>query len=184
MVGAEALTSFVPGSEECDAYMTTYCNTPEFAYSKECACIVDEAKLRREFCEPGSTATVCADNTSLASALPVTCFGKNCSNGGYRWQRMLRQKCTITLCEQVVNLLGDDIVIKGGSKLYCGNREIDVAPVSVSPTDSTSGTAATPITIPEWLWLIIAMAIFLVIIVVPISVIILRRYYQDLNEIL
>lgn len=185
IVGAEPLASYLPGSEECDAFMNSYClrNIDDSSNKQaraDCACLIDEKTLRDTYCEPGNTSDLCANRETLPSALPVTCFGKNCSNGGYRWRRMMNQKCSITLCEQVITLLGDDIVIKGGSKLYCGNREIDVQ--TVTPTEAAAA-AKPPTSIPQWLWLVVAMSIFLVVIVIPIAVIILRRYYDSLEEV-
>lgn len=181
MIGAEMLTSYEPASTECDAIMTTYCNGPDGKGTAECACLADELTLEEKYCLPGNTSPNC-QGQSLVSALPVTCFGRNCSAGGYRWARMLNQKCTITLCQQIVTLLGDDIVIQGGSQLWCGNKTLaDATGITPSVTPADDPAAPTTAPFPQWLWLIIIMAIFLVIVVIPVAVIILRRFYESQN---
>jgi hypothetical protein len=179
MIGPENITSYQPASTECDNVMSSWCNHPENATKIECNCLVDEANLQATYCLPGNTSSLCADQT-LSSMMPVTCFGKKCSQGGYRWARMLNQRCNITVCQQVISIVGDDIVVKGGSELWCGNRAL--APNDVSPTPADDPPDTDTIPIPQWLWLVIIMAVFLVIVVIPVAVIIFRRYYESLNE--
>ncbi len=176
MIGATTLTSFQPGSSACDNFMNTYCKqNPDV---DECACLKDEANLRNLYCGPGNTNPGC-DSNAWTSAAPVTCLGKNCSYGGYRWARMLNQKCNVTLCQQLVSLIGDDLVIQGSSELWCGNRalSIDVSPTPSVPTDEDESSAS----LPTWLWFTIVMTIFFLLVIFPVAVILLKRIWPVTN---
>lgn len=185
VVGAQHLTSWQIGSPECDLFMNSYClpvsqltcapgstQIAPLTTNTECVCLVEQNCLRDTFCEPGSTNPNCTGSTdAFALFVPVTCFGKQCSVSGYRWSYMNQQRCTVTLCEQIISLVGESIVRKGGSTLFCGNYSI--------PIPTTTATAA-PVPVSSqglelWMWVLIGIGIFVVAIVGPLSYLIYRQ---------
>jgi len=185
VVGAQHLTSWQIGSPECDAFMDGYClpvaqlscapgstQIAPLTTNTECVCLVEQNCLRDTFCEPGSTNPACT-STQQAFALfvPVTCFGKQCSVSGYRWSYMNQQRCTVTLCEQIISIVGESIVVKGGSTLFCGNYSIPIptTTVTAAPVPVTSESLAL------WIWVLIGVAIFIVAIAGPLSYLIYRQ---------
>jgi hypothetical protein len=189
VVGGRSLTSWTMGSSECDTFMTGYCapvaqNTcapdstnpaPLSDAFKACVCMVEENCLRDTFCEPGNDVPSCLSNDAFAEFIPVTCFGKNCSIEGYRWQRMLEQRCNLTLCQQIINLVGNQIVVQGGSTIYCGNKAFTIPSATVTPSPPTPSNP----TLPDWVVLIIAVGVFFVVVAVPLAIVVYRRSYQD-----
>lgn len=190
VVGARHLTSWQQGSPECDTYMDGYC-APVASLSCEpnstepaplpakfvpCTCLVEENCLRDTFCEPGNTNPSCESNDAFEEFIPVTCFGKNCSVEGYRWKRMQDQACTITLCRQIINLVGQNIVDSGSSTIWCGNRSIPASSVSPTPSSSVDGDG---IELPTWAWILIAVGVLLVFVSVPLAIIVYRRVYKQ-----
>ena len=195
VVGARHLQSWQAGSTECDNYMTSYCSRiptelqrcapgstepaalpTEFKY---CACLVEENCLRDTFCEDSTTPN-CVNNDAFQEFIPVTCFGKNCSLFGYRWRRMQNQRCTITLCQQIISLVGQDIFVDTNSTIWCGNSKLTI---SASPTITpTPNTHTNNVVLPMWVWILIGIAVFIVAVVTPLSVIIYRRSYKKSSQ--
>lgn len=190
VVGARHLTSYQSGSLECDGFMSGYCHDvaalgcapnstqpaplPEkFRY---CVCLVEENCLKSTFCTPGSTDTNCQTNDAFEEFIPVTCFGKNCSLEGYRWGRMQNQRCNITLCQQIIRLVGNEIVVRGGSTMWCGNQTIPVT--SVSPTVTQTPPSAGGVHLSTWAWLAIGVGLFALAVVLPLAVILWRRSFK------
>ena len=192
IVGANFLNTFQQGSSECDAYMDVYCaHVSSFSCAPgsteaavlpskyiPCVCLVEENCIRETFCEDGNTDPKCAAENAAAfqAAIPVTCFGKNCSVEGYRWFRMQNQRCNLTLCEQIISIIGDNIVVKGGSTIWCGNRSIPVT--SVTPTPTVSPLPPGAVSLPLWGWVLIGVALFVVFVTVPLAIIVYRRYLK------
>jgi hypothetical protein len=179
-VGAQHISSWYQGSAECDQFMSAYCapyakmtcadlNTLQSNFLP-CVCLIEENCLRDTYCEPGNTSSYCASNDAFNAFIPVTCFGKNCSIEGYRFGRMQNQKCSVTICRQVINLVGEDIVFTGGSTLWCGNKSIPLATPTPSPTPPS--TSSSGLSIPFFAWVIIAVSVFVLCIAVPIAVIV------------
>jgi len=187
IVGANHLTSWQPGSEECDSFMddfcgqykTTACGTingtdqpdPLPADKQACVCLVEENCLRATLCEPGSSLASCSTDDAFAEFAPVTCLGRNCSVEGYRWSRMQSQRCSETLCQQIINAVGTNIVLKGGSTIWCGNQSLLVASVTPTPSPTKKGVDA----VPTWAWIIIGVAVFVLCVAIPIAVIVYLR---------
>lgn len=184
VVGAQHLTSWQGGSLECDAFMDTYCqpvahlscapNSTQIAplnQYAECVCKVEQNCLRDTFCNPDSENPNCTDQDAFALFVPVTCFGKQCSISGYRWQYMLQSRCNVTLCQQIISLVGDNIVVKGGSTLFCGNSEIPIVSVTTSPSPPQTTTEVLPL----WAWVLIGIAVFIVAIAGPLSYLVYRQ---------
>ncbi len=180
VVGAQHLVSFQPGSAECDAFMTSFCapvsalscaaNSTEIAPVPDpygpCVCLIEQNCLRDSFCLPNSTDPQCVNNQAFALYIPVTCFGKQCSLQGYRWGYMQQQRCDVTLCEQIINLVGNAITLKGGSTLFCGNSDIALSP---TPTPTDTG-AASGVNIETWQWILIAIGVFIVTVTIPLAI--------------
>lgn len=188
VVGARHLTSWQQGSSECDAFMSGYCSevantgcapgknqpAPLPARLAPCVCLVEENCNREIFCEPGNTNPNCENEDTLQEFLPVTCFGKLCSEQGYRFARMINQRCTETLCQQIVRIVGQNIVVRGGSTIWCGNRTIPVPTTTVTPT-VTNPPDSGDVVLPVYAWILIGIAIFLLFVTVPLAVVIYRR---------
>jgi len=185
VIGAQHLTSWQIGSPECDRFMDGYClpvsqltcvpGTTEIApltTNTECVCLVEQNCLRDTFCETGTTNPNCT-GTKQAFALfvPVTCFGKQCSVSGYRWSYMNQQRCTVTLCEQIISIVGESIVVSGGSTLFCGNFSIPIPTTTVSPPPVTETSEVLPV----YAWVLIGIAVFIVSIAGPLSYLIYRQ---------
>lgn len=112
------LASYAGGSQECDAVMRDFCGASDGYECRlnpqagdnlalpECACVKDEMDIRDTFCHPGDTSQQCLDAGKFQQFVPVICFGKNCAFNGYRFGRMLSQKCNVTLCQQLINKIG------------------------------------------------------------------------------
>jgi hypothetical protein len=176
VTGLRTLTSFRPGSPECDSFMTSFCNSqPSHA---ACVCLAEELALQTTFCTADSKLAACSNVNQLAAFLPVTCFGHKCSSSGYRFERMRNQRCNITLCRQTLTALGESVVIDGSSTLWCGNRPFSLKPneppttppsVSIPPADGFS--------LPSWAMIVIGFAVFIVFVVTPLFVIMVRRAY-------
>lgn len=183
-VGGKPLLSWSSGSTECDTFfggptegLTAsqtggYCGAhPE---DSACACLNDEHTLRETFCEPGNTSAHCQTVQGLEAYLPVTCFGRNCSLEGYRFGRMLNQACTVTLCEQMINITGDDILVQGGATLWCGNKPLRAQPTPSAPppddddTDSGSQTK-------NWLLLALGLTFLVLFLATPAAILTWRR---------
>lgn len=187
VVGARHLNSWQQGSRECDVFMNGFCQPvanmgcapnstepqPLPNQYKPCVCLVEENCLRETFCEPGNTNSECANQDAFQEFIPVTCFGKLCSVEGYRFGRMQNQRCTITLCQQVINLIGENITVKGGSTIWCGNRSVPVTSVSPSAPQKPKDDGA--IGLPVWAWVLVGVAVFVIFVTVPIAVIVYRR---------
>ncbi len=194
VVGAQHLLSWHGGSQECDDFMTIFCepvsaftclpNSTEIAPLNDpyqpCVCLVEQNCIRDTFCQPGSPIEVCPEPTKLAAYVPVSCYGKQCSVSGYRWGFMQRQPCNITLCQQIINLVGNDIVRKGGSTLWCGNQAISAANGSLTPTPTTTipdfnANPDTGIQLETWTWILIGIAVFAFAIALPLAIIVYRQ---------
>lgn len=187
VVGARHLTSWQQGSVECDTFMSGYCApvsstgcapnstqpAPLPSHLSPCVCLVEENCNREVFCEPGNTNPNCTNNDAFQEFLPITCFGKQCSEKGYRWRRMISQRCTETLCQQIVNIVGQNILVRGSSTIWCGNKSIPIPTPSASV--SPSATDGGEVVLPIYAWILIGVAIFLLFITVPLAVIIYRR---------
>jgi len=143
IIGSRFITSYQPGSAECDAFFDTFCaaRCPAALRScaegstganntchTECVCLADERDMRCALGISLGTTVGAAGNTGatdLTPILPVACMGKRCSAEGYKWSRMLRQQCNIMLCQQTVDLAGSNIAISGKLELHCGNIRMD-----------------------------------------------------------
>lgn len=191
IVGARHITSWQAGSPECDTFMNGYCapvanlgcapNSTQPAALPErfqsCVCLVEENCLREVYCEPGNTDPRCFNDDAFAQFIPVTCFGKLCSQEGYRFQRMQNQRCTVTLCQQIINIIGEDIVVRGGATIFCGNRNFPVT--SVTPTPTPTPQPTTGVDLPSWAWVLIGLGAIVLFVAIPVAVIVYKRSFSN-----
>lgn len=194
IVGSNYITSWDMGTEECDLFMGGLDNKGGWCSETggypcqrivdstvsnftlpACACLKDEQDLQHNFCQPNNTSSQCDSQGSFKEFIPVTCFGKNCSLTGYRFHRMQNQQCKMTLCEQTINLIGDSIVIDTESTIYCGTKVVsDVSPtVTAIVINSGSGTLET------YEWALIVLFTIVLFVLLPLSIILFRRSYQN-----
>jgi hypothetical protein len=172
-IGSRVLGSYKAGSEECDRYMYTHCEGDNLL-SAECACLRDELKLEHTYCHAGSNTAVCESSNLIQQVMPVTCFGETCSSQGYRFARMRDQKCSITLCQQVVNIIGENLVVESESNLYCGTKSANEMTASPSVSSSNPSDENTKTT-PTWVLVLVVVGVFVLFILFPLSFVIFRR---------
>lgn len=181
------LTSYQPGSQECDSVMNGFCSAKDGYTCRlnqqagdnlllpECGCVKDEMEIRDTFCHPGDTSQQCQDAGKFQQFVPVICFGKNCGFQGYRFGRMLSQKCNVTLCQQLINILGQNNAVDVQSVLYCGTKPPDPTPIdSNTVSDPGVNTSQTDL---NWLYLTIGIVGYVVLI--PLSVLLFYRSMQN-----
>jgi len=134
MLGRRFLTAYEPQSPECDQFVKQYCEQEKQRIGQyprpTCNCLADEETLRETFCQPSLSgnpqlSASCQDtsNNGLHAYMPATCFGKSCSEAGYRFDRMVNIKCNEQLCQQIIDLSGHDITLSGQTAMYCGNTD-------------------------------------------------------------
>jgi hypothetical protein len=178
-VGSRELTSYTPGSEECDEIMQQYCveSPGNIKDDIECACLADELEIEKKFCQPGNTLKSCDDQSTFRQFIPVTCFGKTCATAGYRFNRMKNQRCNTTMCQQIVNLIGQNSSINFEAELYCGTKNVPKSPtVTMSPVESSSGD------VEFWVWILLAVAA-VVVIFTPLAFILFKKSKErDLED--
>ena len=192
VVGSQFVSSYQPGSQECDNFMNSWCNSKggfECATVQSdadtqninlpvCACLKDEQDLKERYCQPDSTVKSCSKDQDFQQFLPVTCFGQNCSATGYRFQRMQDQQCSVTLCQQIIQLLGDNIVSDISSSIFCGNKEFATT-VSPSITPTSTSIIIQEDSIGEWIYILVGFAGFVIIVLIPLTIIIYRNSSQQ-----
>lgn len=199
-IGGQSLRSYQMGSAECDVHMASVCaecvrsfeqaqtqglgikgctrnsTNPNCRY---CACLKEECENKFTFCTPDATTDNCTDDDSLAEFIPVTCFGKECSQGGsYRFSRMLNRPCNIQLCKQVIDITGDKITSSGGSELFCGNvpqkLKAQTTPAVITPAEKPKENKGGFLGLSHTTLLIVGMALVVLIVMVTTAIILLR----------
>jgi hypothetical protein len=180
VVGGKLVKSYSPGSEECDDFMSGFCavdakkscgQESEMKHP-ECFCLMDENCINDTFCGPNSTNSACNGQDSLATAIPVTCLGKNCSLQGYRFNRMKNRPCNVTLCQQILEASGNEVSLQSKSNLYCGNKKVGKPPSQDNPQPESRKELGP---LPTWGWLIIGVIGFILLIALPLAIIIYVR---------
>jgi len=186
-IGSRVVAAFLPGSPECDDLMTFFCKRTDGYTCRvqqqqpinnidlpECSCVKDEITLQTTYCQPGNSIPECSVQDAFQQYAPVTCLGVNCSQSGYRFKRMQDQKCTVTLCQQLVELLGNSLSVQSESIIFCGNNT-SVTVTTTPVLNSSSNTSS----IPAYMWAILGVGIFLFFIILPLSIILFRRSIRD-----
>jgi len=130
-------TRYHKGTPACDSVMSTVCtmNTsiikPRVGtggdqgvkndeanwlhLSKACRCIRDQKRLEARY---------------ASSSLPIQCFSSVCgvahSPGVYASQTQMRG-CSAKLCQQVLRVHGDDMLVNGHQQIFCGDQQYNVS---------------------------------------------------------
>jgi hypothetical protein len=198
-LGYQALTTWMPGTDECDHFMTSWCESEQggVRVGEECACLRNEAQLRQQFCLPIPADLAqkywyreyplvgCGTTTSTPRAvIPVTCMGRECSSGrGYRWSRMQNQRCDMTLCLQNTTIQGTSIDVTSKQDLWCGTQPIPSAgtptPFLQNPIPSLAPKTTHPLALPLPVWVALGCVVLLLCIMAP-----LMWYVLDWNHAL
>lgn len=199
-IGGQSLRSYQMGSNECDVHMASVCTdcvrtfdqarnkglgikgcvkTSANPNCKYCACLKDECENKFNFCTPDAKTDNCTDDDSLAEFIPVTCFGKECSQGGsYRFGRMMNRPCNIQLCKQVIDITGEKIASSGGSELFCGNVPQKVTaqttPAVITPAEKPKENKGGFLSLSHTTLLLIGMALVVLIVMMTTGIILLR----------
>lgn len=101
--GGIAMDRYTPHSPFCDQYMRNYCLT--HVDEDACGCFKDEA-------------SVIAKSELDKVALPVTCYGPNCSSkNSYKTLAMKQVPCSRMLCKQVIKGIkeaGENVITCNG----------------------------------------------------------------------
>lgn len=203
-VGNSVLNSFKPQSIECDAFMNSYCN-PLLA-NLSCSLSSNAAILKdgiapdlthRENACSCKLEKKCQQNifgVETAAKMPIVCTGKNCSLEGYKNKEDFEQPCNLTLCRQIVEVSGKNIVNSGSQTLYCGTKshklivekdeetnevknveiEESVAPASENASSKPSHVNADR-SIPTYLWIVMGFIVLMLIVLLPGVILMFRK---------
>ena len=161
IMGFSSVVSFQEGGNNCDVYMTRYCNsgdnvqkcsplgsTEQYKGDPKCSCFHEQTCLQEEF-----------DTQQVE--VPVSCFGSQCSNGvGYQTSQMKQETCNAQVCSQFVELNGDDIYLSGTLSITCGNVVYTLTPTPPPPTPVFSSSG-----LPDWATATIAFTTVIVIVI-------------------
>lgn len=157
------LTNYAPESASCDEIFSIWCNSApnidpncntEYTGDPRCICYHEETCIEDEFTKAGICFTekdpTCTESSDFVSTdIPVTCFGKGCSNYGYRTAQMQQGTCNASVCEDFVRLYGTELFVSGDTQLYCGNFNYPLNP-SPSMTATPAETDSDDNTLPLW----------------------------------
>jgi len=190
ILGSHYLRSYQPSSSECDNFMDTFCQSQCAVATngdcsknsgechEQCVCLLNEKEIKCSFDPVPSDKK--DDLQSLTQFIPVTCLGKQCSGGGYRWGRMRNRPCNIRLCQQIVDIVGEHISVEDKQEFWCGNRPasqsfISLQPPPVSETPSEAGEEK-GVAMPTWAWIMIAVGALLLFLALPMALIAWTRH--------
>ena len=152
-LGPFRVSRWVPQSGACDDFMNSYCSSSINASTDICSCITGQAELIAKY----------------GQNLPVSCFDPNCANvggpccpeNGYRTDDILKQGCSLTICESIIKENGQNITNAGDVTIYCGGKEWNVndANFDTNTPIPEKFSEQPPTEWYVWLLLIIAFAI-------------------------
>lgn len=182
VVGLSPVLSYEAGSDECEDFMTSFCESKP--QDPACSCIFDEKKLKEQFCQ-GSDSAECKDAETFATYISVPCFGTNCASTGYRFQRFRQANCNATYCQQIVQLVGSNVFASGSSTLWCGNEPLSESVKNnnnssnnnnsensvIAPVDATPNALTT---LTWWQWMLIGFAVLLFCVVIPLFIVLYK----------
>jgi hypothetical protein len=90
-----------PSILTCEDYITQLCQVNP--NDRACTCLREEEEL-----DP---------------SLPVICFGQHCLDQGFVFRRMKDQDCNVNICQQLINVNGDNnMQITGSHHITCGHQ--------------------------------------------------------------
>jgi hypothetical protein len=143
-------TSNADGYTNCDLIMEAFCSKSTNSANPACACFTDERFLALDY--PGLNP-------------PVVCFGPSCAHQGYRTQTMIKNECSIAVCEQFVETNGTNIAITGKTSIYCNQDIYDLPSFTPGPSaaPSPSPGPGSVTTIPSFVWVLVGFAVLLLV---------------------
>jgi hypothetical protein len=110
-----------PTVQSCEAFVTNLCR--EDANTKDdvaCTCLREEEQLEEQF-----------NNHGIKQTLNVVCFGRLCSEQGFIFQRMKDITCNVNICQQIIQLGGNNISLEGQHHITCGNQVYSTSDVKI-----------------------------------------------------
>ena len=129
--GIPVVGPYSQGSILCDNLVEEYClnsaNQSDSNFFKYCSCILSEQKIKQQY---------------AGLDLPVQCFASECSDSDplvYKTAAQLKT-CNASVCQQVVNIHGDQISAQGQQTLVCDGQLYNIS--SQSSSSSTSINSA------------------------------------------
>jgi hypothetical protein len=157
----QSLTNYVPQSENCDLVVTNYCDEDvnkqtdcdaPYTGPSICGCFFNQTCLDEIF----EDATV---------EIPVVCFGRDCSSGpGYRTSSMVQGTCNAEICNETIELFGEELYNSGTTTLYCNETDYNLDPSATpTPTDDSSSGG---IHLTEWEIIIIIIPSIIILAVI------------------
>jgi hypothetical protein len=126
-IGPNRVDRWVPQTQSCDDFMTSFCSTQENQTSKICSCLTAEKTLYSKY--NVALPVICMDQNCATEDLPC------CATDGYRSGDMLRQGCNMTMCSKIVKGQGTQLVDAGDTEIYCAGKFWNIL-----PDDDTPGT--------------------------------------------
>ncbi len=90
-------------------------------------------------------------------------MGANCAFSGYLTATMKSAGCDVTICDEIIELYGDEIADGSNTDIFCGYRYYD-NPNKPIPTGTPTLQPVND-TIPVYGWVLIALGIVLVAII-------------------
>lgn len=137
------LGPYMPRNQACDEFMTDYCAKDGSNYADiACNCFREQDDIRERVPD---------------SVLPVRCLGQSCSFAGYQTDNMYNQGCSVTICQQIIELHGTDLIDASSGTLYCGYQSYAIGntptPTTVTPVDNGDDG------VPFYTWIIIAVVL-------------------------
>lgn len=129
-VGGQTIKRYGQGTDACDEIMTNYClssiSSTQISSNQDsanyCTCIWSKQALDAKF-------------TGLN--LPVNCFEASCNTATpfmYRTKQD-QQQCTGSLCQQIIKLVGNDLVVSGIQNMLCNGSSV---PLGLDSSNNTS----------------------------------------------
>lgn len=126
-VAGYPLRAWDPHTRFTDEFMAHYCNDNP-TNTDECACFRDRQDLEQQY----------ADIT-----LPVTCYGENCGQRGYRTAEMETETCSYQICLADVEAQGQNLKNLGTTEIYCAGKFFSTDPRKAALEHSTTQPVST-----------------------------------------
>lgn len=161
-LGPFRIIRWIPQSNTCDSFMTQFCSISVNEDQNICACFEAQKFLLEKY----------------GVNLPATCLDANCSVNvhnkpcctevGYRTEAMVKEGCSVELCESIIEINGQDIIDSGTTEIYCSGRFWNVADntdistaTPIAPADSSPSTKDSSV---DWyIWAILGVGIVIAI---------------------
>lgn len=153
---------YQPHQPVCDTIVTQYCGSV-MNQDPQCNCIQENQELEKRY---------------PTINLPVTCFGQKCGEEGYRTQEFASEKCSVTVCQSIIQQSGTDIFDSGTTTIYCGGTLFNENDVTPTP-QPTATPSVQPVpqddSIPYYIWILFSV----VVVAAGVLIYIIVVKYQD-----